>query len=344
VHHMDMLTVARRAKVSTATVSRVLSGSRPVTADVAARVRAAIEELNYTPNSHARSLRSGKSNLFGLLVSDVRNPFFPDAIEHFESLATAQGIDVIFSNTGYSPERLMSGLRRLLDRGVDGIAVLTSEVSDEMIHTLRNVKVPVVFLNQPTVQGNFPIVRVDYERGYREAMEHLSMLGHKDIGFVSGPNTLFSAVRRKEVFLQVAKDCGFHTRNEWLIEGDHRLGGGKIAAARFFTMRAAPTAILCSNDLTAIGFIHTANRLKRSVPQEISVVGFDDIAMSEMVQPALTTLHLSRREIAAHAFFALQNGDDRRNSKAMTSTVLPQLVIRESTGIAPEKSRVARER
>jgi LacI family transcriptional regulator len=318
-------------------VSRVLNGNRPVSPAAAARVRAAIEELNYIPNSHARSLRSGKSNLFGILVSDVRNPFFPDVIEHFESLATAQGIDVTFSNTGYSAERLMSGLRRLLDRGVDGIAVLTSEVNDEVIHSLRGVKVPIVFLNQPAVQGKFPVVGVDYDRGYREAIEHLLMLGHKDIGFVSGPGTLFSAVRRKEVLLQVMKEFGLDIRNEWLMEGDHKLGGGKIAAARFFTMRATPTAILCSNDLTAIGFIHTANRLKRSIPQEVSVIGFDDIAMGEVVQPALTTLHLSRREIAAHAFFALQNADNKPKTRTMVSTVVPQLVIRESTGDAAEK-------
>jgi LacI family transcriptional regulator len=127
-------------------------------------------------------------------------------------------------------------------------------------------------------------------------------------------------------------------RNEWLLEGDHKLGGGKIAAARFFTMRAAPTAILCSNDLTAIGFIHTANTLKRPIPQEVSVIGFDDIGMSEVVQPALTTLHLSRREIAAHAFFALQNSDGRLKMKASVSTVVPRLVIRESTGTAAEKT------
>jgi LacI family transcriptional regulator len=332
---MDMLTVARKAGVSTATVSRVLNGTRPVKAAVAARVRAAIKELNYVPNSHARSLRSGRSNLFGILISDVRNPFFPDMIEHFESLASELGIDVTFANTGYSTQRLINGLRRLLDRGVDGIAVLTSEVSEEVIQGLRGVKIPVVFLNQPILEGRFPVVAVDYERGFREAVDHLRMLGHKDIGFISGPSALSSAIRRKETFLQVMKDCGLAIRNEWLMESDHTLTGGKIAAARFFTLRSAPTAIICSNDLTAIGFIHAANRLKRSIPDEVSVIGFDDIAMSEVVQPALTTLHLSRREIAAHAFFFLHRSEGR--VKAPVSTVLPQLVIRESTGVAPER-------
>lgn len=333
---MDMLTVARRAGVSTATVSRVLNGTRPVKEAVAARVRAAVKELNYTPNSHARSLRSGRSNLYGILISDVRNPFFPDVIEHFESLASEQGIDVTFANTGYSPQRLINGLRRLLDRGVDGIAVLTSEVSKDVLQTLRTVKVPVVFLNQPVLEGKFPVVAIEYERGFREAVDHLRMLGHKNIGFVSGPSTLSSAVRRKEAFLQAMKDCRLPMRNEWLLEGDHTLNGGKIAAARFFNLRSAPTAIICSNDLTAIGFIHAANRLKHSIPEEVSVIGFDDIAMSEVVQPALSTLHLSRREIAAHAFLALQRPGGK--IKAPVSTVLPHLVIRDSTGAAPDRT------
>lgn len=332
---MDMLTVARKARVSTATVSRVLNGTRPVKEAVAARVRAAVKELNYVPNNHARSLRSGRSNLFGLLISDVRNPFFPDLIEHFEALASEQGIDVTFANTGYSPQRLVNGLRRLLDRGVDGIAVLTSELNEEVIQILRGVKIPVVFLNQPTLEGRFPVVAVDYERGMHDAVDHLRMLGHKDIGFASGPSTLSSAIRRKDAFLQVMNECGLAIRSEWMLEGDHTLTGGKIAAARFFALRSAPTAIICSNDLTAIGFIHTANRLKRSIPEEVSVIGFDDIAMSEVVQPALSTLHLSRREIAAHAFFSLQRSEGR--VKAPVSRVLPQLIIRESTGAAPER-------
>jgi LacI family transcriptional regulator len=332
---MDIVTVARKAGVSTATVSRVINGTRRVSEPIATRVRAAIEELNYIPNNHARSLRSGRSNLIGILISDVRNPFFPDVIEHFEALATQQGFDVIFANTGYNEQRLMNNLRRLLDRGVDGIAVLTSEVSSEAIHSLRKVTIPIVFLNQPLVDGKFQNITIDYTRGVSEALGHLQMLGHKRIGFVSGPATLASAVRRRKSFLSVMKERQMEIKDEWIFEGDHKLTGGKLAAARFFTMPAPPTAIVCSNDLTAIGFLHAANRLKRSIPEEVSIIGFDDIAMSEVVQPALTTLHLSRREIATHAFFALRNHD--ANARPGNTILLPQLVIRESTGAAPAR-------
>jgi LacI family transcriptional regulator len=192
-----------------------------------------------------------------------------------------------------------------------------------------------VFLNQPLADGRFQNIAIDYGRGVREALAHLRMLGHEKIAFVSGPATLASAMRRRTSFLQVMKETGLKIRDEWVLEGDHKLTGGKLAAARLFTMPSPPTAVVCSNDLTAIGVLHAAKRLNRSVPEDISVIGFDDIAMSEVVQPSLTTLHLSRREIATHAFFALRNHEP--NGRTASTVLLSQLVIRESTGTVPAK-------
>ena len=327
---MDIISVARHAGVSTATVSRVLNSSNKVRPTTADRVRAAIQELQYTPNPSARSLRSGKSNLYGLLVSDIRNPFFPDLIEHFESLATHHGIDVTFANTGYSEERLLHGISRLLERNVDGLAVLTSEVSETAIVQIRKSGVPVVFLNQPTLSGEFCNIRIDYVRGYLDAVEHLRMLGHRRIGFVAGPPTLSSAVRRKEAFLGAIKSVKLRIENEWLFEGDHKTTGGQFAAERIFSMQRPPTAVICSNDMTAIGLLHTAHRLGRNVPGELSLIGFDDLFLSEIVQPALTTLHLSRHDIATRAFYALQTSN-KHVANPTTTTLLPRLVVRAST-------------
>jgi len=331
---MDILAVARRAGVSTATVSRVLNSSNKVREATAARVRTAIEELRYVPNNSARVLRSGRSNLYGLLVSDIRNPFFPDIIEQFESLATQHGIDVTFVNTGYSDARLLAGVGRLLERNVDGIAVLTSEVSRATIERIRKSNVPVVFLNQPSVTGEFRTITVDYVKGFHEAVEHLKMLGHKRIGFVAGPPTLGSAVRRRKAFLASLKSCCLDFKDEWMFEGDHKIAGGQFAAERIFSMKQPPTAVVCSNDMTAIGILHTANRLGKVVPQELSLIGFDDLFLTEVVQPALTTLHLSRQEIATRAFFALHAGHGKAQ-QPQSSVILPRLVIRASTGAAP---------
>jgi DNA-binding LacI/PurR family transcriptional regulator len=330
-HAMDIHSVAKRAGVSSATVSRVLNGSTKVRAQTAAHVRKIIQELNYVPNNTARTLRSGQSNLYGLIVSDIRNPFFPDLIEHFESLATEQGIDVTVANTGYSEERLLRGVRRLLEREVDGIAVLTSEVSSRLLAILRESKVPTVFLNQPSTIADFHNITVDYVRGFVEAVAHLRMLGHTEIGFIAGPPTLSSAVRRRKAFLAALRSSQIVSHEEWILAGNHQLSGGEYAAERIFSMRRRPTAVICSNDMTAIGFLHAAHRLGKRVPSDLSLVGFDDLLLSEIVQPSLTTLHLSRQEIASRAFLALQKGREDRG-EPRPAIIQPRLIVRESSG------------
>ena len=335
---MRIQTVARHAGVSTATVSRVLNSSDKVRESTAARVRAAIQKLQYIPNTSARSLRSGKSNLYGLIVSDIRNPFFPDLIEHFESLAVHYGIDVAFANTGYSEERLLNGIRRLLERNVDGLAILTSELSRAAIEKIQESGVPVVFLNQSELAGDLCNIAIDYVRGFSDAVDHLHMLGHRRIGFVAGPPTLSSAVRRRQAFFTAVKARKLPFENEWLFQGDHKTTGGQFAAERIFSMKKPPTAVVCSNDMTAIGLLHTAHRLGRSVPGELSLIGFDDLFLSEIVQPALTTLHLSRQEIASRAFYALQARGDHATG-AKTTVILPRLVVRASSGAIASTSK-----
>lgn len=327
---MDILAVARRAGVSSATVSRVLNASPKVSPATAEKVRAAIAELKYVPNNSARSLRSGFSNLMGLLISDVRNPFFPDLIEHFESLATQHGIDVTFVNTGYNEERFSSGVRRLLERGVDGIAILTSELGQEGIELLKHSTTPVVFLNQPSMIGNYPNITVDYVKGFRDAVDHLRMLGHSKIAFLAGPSNLSSAARRRKAFVAAMRACGMDKEEPRIFEGDHKIAGGRFAAQQIFAMPKPPTALICSNDMMAVGVLQSAIQLGVRIPDELSLIGFDDLFLTEAVQPALTSLHLSRQEIASRAFYALQSVREDL-PKARASVVLPHLVVRAST-------------
>jgi DNA-binding LacI/PurR family transcriptional regulator len=329
---MDIITVARRARVSTATVSRVLNHATSVRASTAAQVRKVIEELGYIPNTSARVLRSGRSRLFGIVVSDIRNPFFPDLIENFESLAMQHGIDVIFANTGYNEERLFICVQRLMERGVDGIALMTSEVSQRVFAKFENLKMPVVFLNQPSVNGHFRNVKVDYVRGFRDAIEHLRQLGHKKIAFIAGPPSFSSAERRRKAFLAAIEACRLPFKAEWLLQGDHRALGGAQAMDRLLSLRNRPTAVVCSNDLTAIGVLQTALAKGLHLPKDFSLIGFDDLMLDEMLQPPLTTIHLSRKEIASRAFFALYANENPAVNPPRVSVVLPKLIIRGSTG------------
>src|SRR5438270_12794583 len=149
---MDIQQVAKRAKVSTATVSRVLNGARNVSEETSARVRKVISDLNYVPNNHARNLRVGSARMFGLIVSDINNPFFPELIDAFEALSTAHGIDVIFTHTNYDPQRLQNSIRRMVERNVDAIAVMTSEV-DAGAFDMASKRVPIVLMNQSAFAG-----------------------------------------------------------------------------------------------------------------------------------------------------------------------------------------------
>jgi LacI family transcriptional regulator len=156
------------------------------------------------------------------------------------------------------------------------------------------------------------------------------MLGHRKIGFIAGPPVLSSAVRRREAFLTALNARKLPMQREWLLEGDHKTTGGQFAGELIFSMQNRPTAVVCSNDMTAIGLLQTAHRLGRNIPGDLSLVGFDDLFLSEIVQPPLTTLHLSRQDIATRAFYALQAGT-AYNGGARTTIIQPSLVVRAST-------------
>lgn len=327
---MDILQVAKRAKVSTATVSRVLNGFPGVREATMARVRRAIAEMNYVPNPNARSLRVGRTRMFGLIVSDINNPFFPELVDAFEALASAEKIEVIFTHTNYDPRRLHSCIRRMIERSVDAIAVMTSEVDEAALQDATKAGVPVVLMNQRKLAAKYPNVPVEYAAGFREALDHLLALGHCDIGFIAGPETLNSAVGRKEAFKMALRSHGLHVRREWIAAGDMRVEGGRTAMEKLLACNPRPTAVLASNDLMAVGALQAAQAAHLSVPKHLSIIGFDDIPIAGMVHPPLSTIRHPRREVAARAFSSLQSSLQGVKADAH-SPLQPHLVIRNST-------------
>jgi LacI family transcriptional regulator len=292
--------------------------------------------MNYVPNTNARSLRVGCTRLFGLIVSDVNNPFFPELIDAFEALASAQGIEVIFTHTNYDPKRLHSCMRRMIERNVDAIAVMTSEVDEGSLQQAVRLGVPVVLMNQRKLAGKYPNILVEYATGFREALEHLLSLGHCDIGFIAGPQTLNSARGRKDAFKAALRGHGLHVRAEWVAVGDMRVDGGCTAMEKLLSCNPRPTAVLASNDLMAVGALQAAHAARIRVPKELSIIGFDDLPIASMVHPALSTIRHPRREVAARAFDCLRHilqGEEI----AASAPLQPHLVVRDST--APPAAR-----
>ena len=302
---MNIKEVAKRAKVSTATVSRTINDSQKVKPGTAARVRKAIEELNFYPNTHARTLVSGRSRMLGLIISDITNPFFPELVKGFEDQAVQGGQEVIIGNTDYNPKRMAGCIRRMVERKVDGVAIMTSEADPGLVTELTRRNIPTVFMDTGTSSAHSANIRIDYAQGIHEAMDHLVSLGHRRIAFITGPTNLESVQTRRDAFLSGLKAHGLSDRP--LIEkGDHRIEGGAIAMKNLLLLPQPPTAVITSNDLTAIGALGAIHEAGLKVPDDFSLIGFDDISFAHLTQPPLTTVILSRAQLAVTAFAALE--------------------------------------
>lgn len=331
---MNIKEVARLAKVSTATVSRTINGSDKVTPETAARVRRAIETLKFYPNTNARALGSGKSSLYGLIISDITNPFFPELVKSFEDVAVQHGQEVLIANTGYDKRRMEQCVTRMLQRKVDGVAIMTSEMEDHLIDELSSRKIPLVFLDTGVPQRGISNISIDYAAGIDAAVEHLRGLGHTSIGFISGPMDLTSARVRRKAFFASMKRKGLNPDKDLIEEGNHRMDGGHDAMVRLLSKSPRPTAVMASNDMTAIGAMGAIFERGLKVPRDVSVIGFDDIAISAYTQPELTTVRLSRPEIAKLAFRALHGFQNAATAKGAQYSIEPTLVERKSTGPA----------
>lgn len=328
---LDIRTVAERANVSIATVSRTINRIPSVNQKMAKRVWEAIHELGYFPNTQARALGSGKSGLLGLVVSDITNPFFPELIQGFEDVAVESGYEILVSSTNYDPKRMELCIRRMIERKAEGVAVMTFGVDMPLFERLAERDVPLVFVDLGPERPGTVLLKVNYQQGIREGVQHLAALGHRNIGFISGPRELYSAQRRMEAFETSMKECGIPTRTEWLVEGDHTLDGGFRGMETILAGKRHPTAIMCSNDMTAIGVLHKCYRAGLRIPEDLSLIGFDDIQIARVMIPPLTSIQMSRTELARTAVTALRA---RVEGSAMKKeyAIETKLVVRESTG------------
>ncbi len=336
------MAVARRARVSTATVSRVINGTAFVAPETAARVRDAIEALNFFPDVNARTLGSGRSGMYGLIISDITNPYFPELVKAFEDIAVEHRQEVLIANTNYDPQRMEMCVTRMLQRKVDGVAIMTSEMGEHLVHNLSRRQIPMVFMDTAVNAPNASVVRVNYESGVAAAMQHLFELGHTDIGFISGPLSLASAVLRAEAFGRAVERHGRASSRpaSWQQEADHRVEGGHHAMQRMLRSgERRPTAVLTSNDLTAIGAMGAIHEAGLRIPGDISVMGFDGIELSAYTQPALTTMAVSRGELAAKAFRSLlhHKEDAAKKTHVNEHVIEPTLLVRQTTAPPPRQ-------
>ena len=335
---MDIRDIALRARVSTATVSRTINRVPTVAPHLAKRIWDVIEEVGYYPDTQARGLVSGRSRIFGLIVSEITNPFFPEIVQAFENIAVEHDYEILLTSTVHNPERMKLSVRRMIERRVEGVAVMTFGMEDVLLEDLKFRKIPLVFVDVGPPLPKISNIRVDYLHGLRQAVQHLASLHHERIAFISGPLVLKSSAIRRASFIQSMEDAGLPLRKEFVVEGNHTMEGGMAAIEQLLALPKRPTAVVCSNDMTAIGVMRKSHEKGLRIPQDLSVIGFDDIRLSQFVIPALTTIQMSQSELARQAFDALfaevQRETPSPNGSEYRFTT--NLLLRDSTAIAPK--------
>jgi len=331
---MSLEDVAQRARVSPATVSRVLNNIGVVKSSTRTRVLKAIEELKYYPNVHARALAGGVSRTLGLIVSNLENPFFLDIFRVLEQEAHANGYEVLVANTDYDSQWLHSSVRIMLGRRVAGLALVVSEIEPAILDELEERKIRTVVYDVGSPRRSILSIKSNYRKGIERVSEYLRSLGHKRMAFVGHHTALGPLSDRKRTFINVmerASDLQFTT-----VADTDDYAGGRRAVQQLFASKFRPTAILCVNDFMAVGVLRQLRDMGIDVPGDISVTGFDNITLSAVVYPALTTLHIPRDQIGRQIFASLTQKQPLKTQQEII--FVPELVVRESTGRCPSDS------
>ncbi len=337
--------VAREANVSKATVSRVLSNNYEyMREETREKVLAAIERLNFRPSSIARSLTSKRTNIAALLISDVGNPFYADAIHGVEDLAFENNYNIFLCNTNYDLERGMQFINLFIDKQVDGVIIMSSTMTTDWLEALASQNVPTVVLDWEGGEniGNLSMLRIDFEVGIQQAVDHLIELGHRRFTHISGPLDLRTSHFRRNAILKAIGNQGLSESAMVTIEGNLRIEGGRQALREIINSDETPTAIIAANDLTAIGVLSEARAHNISIPEDLSVIGLDNIWLASETDPPLTTIALPRYQIgqiAMQSLFDLMKNAQDTQDKPKYTTIETTLVIRDSTAAPASNKR-----
>jgi LacI family transcriptional regulator len=334
--------VATRAGVSIATVSRVLSGRSRGRAGSRERVLAAVRDLDYRPSDVARSLKRRATRSIGLLVTDIQNPYFPQLVRAIEDRAHELGYALLLGNGTDDPVREATYLESLASRRVDGVLIATSRLTRRHARSLERLRVPTVLVNCESPDHAWPAVMSDNRAGGRLATEHLLGLGHRRLGVVTVARE--SAARERASGIRDALRHGPRDATSWSVTGGSGVAGGQDTAARLLAEHPDVTGIVCYNDAAALGVLRAIRATGRRVPDDVSVVGFDDIDLAAFAEPPLTTIGQDIRALGRWGIERLvadvTDPERARSEPGPFPTIrLPvRLVVRRTSGPPPARS------
>jgi DNA-binding LacI/PurR family transcriptional regulator len=329
---LNIREIARRARVSHSTVSRVINNVETVDRKLARRVQTVIDEVGYRPNYQARALARGRSRTVGLIVSELSggNPFFSEIILYFERAAVQQGYEVLvsFADTETHPDHVATCAARMQERQVEGIAVLTFGMEQYLKGSA--IDIPMIYAGNDSDLPGIRNVRTNYLPGMREAVKHLVDFGHRRIGYLCGQLNWNSMRTRYDAVRKAFKAAGLPLDKELFVECPHTWEGGAIGISDLLNLPKPPTAVMCCNDVAAIGALKTLSTRGLQAGRDIALIGFDDLTICRFTQPALTTIQFAPSEIAPLAFRALLDEIEGDKGKSVYE-YKTKFVLREST-------------
>jgi LacI family transcriptional regulator len=324
--------IAQRAGVSTATVSYVISGSRFVSPELRERVRAAIVELDYRPNAVARSLRQKKTRTIGLIVPDNSNPFFAEVAKGVEDAGYEAGVSVILCNSDGSFDREHRYLQTLRDKQVDGVIFMATTPATDHLASVVERRIPVVVFYRRVPRLNVDTLVVDNLGGGYLATRHLIELGHTEIACVAPASTNSPSALRVGGFRRAMTEAGLTIDEALIYRGDNRFAGGRDGVEHLLATGRPFTAVFAGNDVMAVGTLRTLRERGLDVPGDVSVVGFDGIALGDFVSPSLTTIVQPRYDAGQRAFrLLLERIEDGYAGPRRDIELEARLVVRESS-------------
>jgi len=321
--------IAKAAGVSHPTVSRALANSPLVSPETAQRIRRLAEEMGYAPSAIARGLVTKRTHTIGLVVTTIADPFIAEVVSGVEEVALNRGYSVFLANSNAVPEREMTVVRTLRERRVDGIIVLASRVGGLYMPLLEQSRVPIVLINNQHQGPYVYSVSIDSVTGAVEATKHLIKLGHRRIAYIGDRYGVQSDVDRLAGYKRALGEAGIEFDSSLVFYGDGKASGVGEAARQLLSLNPLPSAVFCYNDMTALGLLQLIKQAGKRVPQDISVVGFDDIFLASYTDPPLTTIAQPKHEMGRRAMEMLLALISKEQS-VTNITVQGRLVVRQS--------------
>ncbi len=331
--------IAKVAGVAHSTVSRALREHPAIPPDTIARIKQHAENLGYVPSAVARGLKTNRSNALGVIVSRIDDPFFSEILQALDDEAHAAGYSLFLAADNRDLERLEIIIQTMGERRVDGIIVCSGNVRAEHARQFQQQGIPIVAVDNQTIEDYQYSISHDHYFGSCQLSQHLLDMGHSKIAYLGNPRSTRVNRERQKGFLDTMARANFPVPSEYLFNSPNgRLDGGEAGADYFLMLTEPPTAIVCYNDLMAIGLMHRYRESNLSIPNHCSVVGFDNIAISAYMVPPLTTFEQPKYELgyaAARMMMNLLNHEIQKNQTTKTEVLRGTLIIREST--APPK-------